>query len=226
MTRVSLYTGQGFVELVSSMGTDATPARSARVSLDNDTADSTPAKDAKLVKYLVAHEHLSPFEHCVATLRVKVPLFVARQVMRHRTFAFNEVSRRYTDEGVELLRMDALRRQHDTRLQCSTDDEVILDHELEELVEDSQMRALYAYRQMLSAGVAREQARAVLPQSMMTTFWMSGSLRNWAHFLRLRLDAHAQPEAQELARGVASILRSLYPVSLDALLGEGGSVDE
>ena len=223
--RVSLYTSQGYVELVSSMGSDATPARSARVSLDNDTADSTPVKDARLVKYLAGPWHLSPFGHCVATLRVKVPLFVARQVMRHRTFAFNEVSRRYTDEGVELLRMDTLRRQHDTRLQCSTD-ETIEDHELEALVEDAQMRALYAYRQMLSAGVAREQARAVLPQSMMTTFWMSGSLRNWAHFLRLRLDSHAQPEAQELARGVASILRSLYPVSLDALLGGDGVDDE
>ena len=223
--RVSLYAGQGFAELVSSMGSDSTPARSARVSLDNDTADSTPERDAKLVRYLAEHEHLSPFEHCVATLRIKCPLFVARQIMRHRTFAFNEISRRYTDEGVELLRMDVLRRQHETRLQCSTD-ETIEDHELEALVEDAQMRALYAYRQMLSAGVAREQARAVLPQSMMTTFWMSGSLRNWAHMLRLRLDSHAQPEAQELARGVYAILRSLYPVSLDALLGDGGAGDE
>jgi len=218
--RVSLYAGQGYAELVSSMGSDATPARSARVSLDNDTADSTPERDARLVRYLAEHEHLSPFEHCVATLRIKAPLFIARQVMRHRTFAFNEISRRYTDEGVELLRMDTLRRQHDTRLQCSTD-ELLEDDELLELVEGARAIALSAYHTLIERGVAREQARAVLPQSMMTTFWMSGSLRNWAHFLRLRLDAHAQPEAQELARGVASILRSLYPVSLDALLGEG-----
>ena len=101
MMRVSLYAGQGYVELVSSMGSDATPARSARVSLDNDTADSTPERDAKLVKYLAEHEHLSPFEHCVATLRVRCPLFIARQVMRHRTFAFNEVSRRYVNEPPE-----------------------------------------------------------------------------------------------------------------------------
>lgn len=223
--RVSLYTGQGFAELVSSMGSDATPARSARVSLDNDTADSTPERDARLVRYLAEHEHLSPFEHCVATLRIKAPLFIARQVMRHRTFAFNEISRRYTDEGVELLRMDTLRRQHDTRLQCSTD-ELLEDDELLELVEGASAIALSAYHTLIERGVAREQARAVLPQSMMTTFWMSGSLRNWAHFLRLRLDAHAQPEAQELARGVASILRSLYPVSLDALLGGEGASDE
>ena len=225
MMRVSLYAGQGYVELVSSMGSDATPARSARVSLDNDTADSTPERDAKLVRYLAEHEHLSPFEHCVATLRVRCPLFIARQVMRHRTFAFNEVSRRYTDEGVELLRMDTLRRQHDTRLQCSTD-EAIEDQELLAIVEGASAIALSAYARLIEAGVAREQARAVLPQSMMTTFWMSGSLRNWAHFLRLRLDSHAQPEAQELARGVRSILRSLYPVSLDALLGEDGGRDE
>jgi len=223
--RVSLYAGQGYAELVSSMGSDATPARSARVSLDNDTADSTPERDARLVRYLAEHEHLSPFEHCVATLRIKAPLFIARQVMRHRTFAFNEISRRYTDEGVELLRMDTLRRQHDTRLQCSTD-ELLEDDELLELVEGARAIALSAYHTLIERGVAREQARAVLPQSMMTTFWMSGSLRNWAHFLRLRLDAHAQPEAQELARGVASILRSLYPVSLDALLGGEGASDE
>ena len=109
-TKVDLYSGQGFAELVSSMGSDSTPARSARVSLDNDTADSTPERDARLVKYLAQHEHLSPFEHCVATLRIKCPLFIARQIMRHRTFAFNEISRRYTDEGVELLRMDTLRQ--------------------------------------------------------------------------------------------------------------------
>ena len=225
MTKIDLYSGQGFVELVSSMGSDSTPARSARVSLDNDTSDSTPARDAKLVRYLAEHEHLSPFEHCVATLRIRCPLFIARQVMRHRTFAFNEISRRYTDERVELLRMDVLRKQHDTRLQCSTD-ETIEDHELAELVEGVNRIALSAYHALIERGVAREQARAVLPQSMMTTFWMSGSLRNWAHMLRLRLDSHAQPEAQELARGVASILRSLYPVSLDALLGDDGVDDE
>jgi len=219
-----LYEGQGEVTKLHHMGTDATPAHSARVSFNKDEVSDTDElspRDTKLIKYLADHQHLSPFEHLTATLRITCPLYIARQVMRHRTFSYNETSRRYTAEDVRLHRITDLRAQSARSLQCS---ESTAPHYMsDELLKE--MRALEAsslalYRRLVEEGVAREQARSVLPQSMMTSFWMTGNLRNWAHFLKLRLDAHAQPEAQELARGVKSVLAEIWPTSLAALLGE------
>ena len=222
--RVALYEGQGSVELIDTMGTDATPVSSARVSTSREHVTGTDdARDARLVAYLAKHEHLSPFEHIAATVRIVCPLFIARQVMRHRTFSFNEISRRYTEEDVTCWRPHALRAQSETRLQCSGDGEVDDAHELLEAYDASMRDALKLYHHMIERGVARELARAVLPQSMMTTFWMSGSLRNWAHFIRLRADAHAQPEAIELAVAIREILRDAFPRSVAALIG---GVDE
>lgn len=220
--RVELYDGQGSVELIDTMGTDATPVASARVSTAREgITGADTARDARLITYLAKHEHLSPFEHVAATVRIVCPLFIARQVMRHRTFSFNEISRRYTDEDVTLWRPATLRAQSETRLQCSSD-ALLDDDETDALLsayDASIASALGLYHHMIERGVARELARAVLPQSMITTFWMSGSLRNWAHFIRLRADAHAQPEAAELATAVRDILRDHFPRSVDALLG-------
>ena len=204
------------------MGTDITPAQSARVSFAEDDLSLMELRegDARLIRYLAEHRHTSPFEHMVATFRITVPLYVARQVMRHRTFAYNEVSRRYTAERVRCHSLDELRRQHKVKLQCSEEGEVENERELLSAIEEHTQSALALYHRLIEADVAQELARAVLPQSMFTSFWMTGSLRNWAHFLELRLDAHAQPETQELARAVRDQLRSLWPVSLSALIGE------
>jgi len=219
---MNLYDGQGECVLIDAMGTDITPAQSARVSFAEDdlTLTELTDRDARLIRYLAEHRHTSPFEHMVATFRITVPLYVARQVMRHRTFSYNEVSRRYTAERVRCHSLDELRRQHKVKLQCSEEGEVENERELLSAIEEHTRNALALYQRLIEADVAQELARAVLPQSMFTSFWMTGSLRNWAHFLELRLDAHAQPETQELARAIRDQLRSLWPVSLSALIGD------
>lgn len=211
----------GSVSLIESWGNDATPAHSARVSFLNDQwcADTAPNdRDTRLIRYLAEHRHTSPFEHLGATLRITAPLFVARQIMRHRTFSFNEVSRRYSSESVEIWRPTSLRAQSQTSLQCSAEGEVEGELDLIHKIDASIDLALDTYHELIEQNVAREIARAVLPCSIYTTWWQSGNLHAWAHLLRLRLDAHAQPETQELAEGVAQILRSIFPVSLGALL--------
>lgn len=195
------------------------------------------AKDEKLIHYLAKHKHTSCFEHMGATLKLKVPIFIARQIQRHRTFSYNEISRRYVDSPPEFFWPDKWRKRADNVKQGSSD-EVVADltavgkvtHEYEELygkrpVVDPQKYAeywvgqmLHVYREMLDSGVAPEQARMVLPQNLYTEFYMSGNLRAWSHFLALRLDEHAQAEVREVAEQVKGILTPLFPVSMEALL--------
>ena len=213
--------GGGEVALIRTMGTDATPAHSARVSFGRDNVDGElTERDAKLIRYLAKHQHTTPFEHVSATFRITCPLFVARQIMRHRTFSFNELSRRYTSEDVQIWKPQTLRKQHDKALQCSSDGDIENEAELLDLIDETVGHCLEAYDRLIEAGVARELARAILPTSTYTSFWMSGNLRNWAHFLRLRLDEHTQPEARAVAESVREQLSACFPVSLGALLDE------
>lgn len=221
------------VELIDSQGTDLTPVNAARVSMNKesdwdekripDPEDSIAFdvvkvlkdKDAKLIKYLADHKHTSCFEHQTATLRLKVPIFVARQIQRHRTFAYNEVSRRYVKDELEFY-VPPLRKAASNVKQGSSD-------ELAETTVDINWYvgvAVGAYEKMLEDGVAPEQSRMILPQNLMTQFFMTGNLRNWAHFLELRLDPHSQAEVREVAQKIKDILTSLFPVSVAALLEE------
>jgi len=206
----------GDVTLIDYMGDDARAAHAARVSFlrDDDVLTSDgrlDEKDAKLVKFLLKHQHTSPFEHSTLSFRIKVPLFIARQVMRHRTFSYNEVSRRYTSECIEFHIPKELRQQAEKNLQCSTDEVVFNNHKLVKAMRDQVDNAYRCYQMMLDCGVAREQARAILPQNMYTTFYMTGNLLNWIKFLRLRLDEHAQPEIQEMGMAIAALLNECFP---------------
>ena len=211
--------GIGEVTLIQSMGDDNTPALAARVSFAKMTTQSEMTqRDESLINYLAINRHTSPFEHISATFLITCPLFIARQIQRHRTFSYNEISRRYTSQDIEFYIPRSLRKQAETNLQCSLPIDIPRSAEFTRLIKDHTQVCLSFYNTLLDQGVSREQARAVLPQSMYTSFWMSGNLLNWSKFLRLRLDEHAQPEASEVAQAVQSELLERYPTSLGALL--------
>lgn len=237
-------------ELVESWGNDLTVVNAARVSFDNESkwedgeeftvirgCCNSPftinhrvlsERDTKLIHYLAKHKHTSCFEHQGATFRLKVPIFIARQIQRHRTFSYNEVSRRYVDTPPEFFFPAAWRKRADNVKQGSSDDEVkemLFTNNVESWTEE--VGNFYAchieaceqlYNSMLGAGIAPEQARMILPQSMYTEFYMTGNLRNWAHFLKLRLDGHAQLEVRQIAGPIANLLAEKFPVSMEALI--------
>jgi len=203
---------------VDHMGDDLTVVNSARVSF-NKKKDILDEKDIKLIKYLAKHQHMTPFEHCTLTVIIKCPLYIRSQIHRHRTFAYNEVSRRYTSENLEFYQPDSFRIQHKTSKQCSAGD-VSDETEKEAKLISKQIEdtCLKAYNDLVNMGVARELARGLLPQSLMTEFYMTGNLRNWVHFLNLRMDSHAQKEVQDVAQPITKILFEKFPESAQALM--------
>lgn len=214
--------GKISAELVQGMGDDLTVVNAARVSFGTES-QAFNLKDAKLIHYLADHKHFSPFEHCVATFIIECPLYIRSQIHRHRTFSYNEVSRRYTSEDALTFHLpEYWRLQHSSSKQCSSGlvlEDVSQNTEIDQKVISLLSEAGQLYTRMLELGVARELARAILPQCMMTRFYMTGNLRNWAHFLALRLDSHSQEEVRIIAEQVKSALHSLFPVSLEALVG-------
>lgn len=210
------------LELVANTSTDYDngrsaddmPVRAARASFGKqDKTGVNPEADLKLMKFLADEGHTSCFEHQSATFLLEVPLFIRSQIHRHRTFSYNEISRRYTAENLEFWIPDTFRGQSKSNKQCS-DGEVESDNESWQWYAGV---ALGYYNSLLEKGVAREQARAVLPQSLLTRFYMTGNLRNWQHFIELRRDGHAQLEVQVVANRIAEELRKLWPESCKAL---------
>lgn len=208
------------VSYVNHMGDDLTVVNSARISFAGES-QQLEERDKKLIKYLADNEHMSPFEHNVLTVIVECPLYIRSQIHRHRTFSYNEVSRRYTSDNIEFYVPDTIRRQAKSNRQAS-------DGELDPIAANTAIgimkvqhdQALAAFNEMLALGVPREQARGILPQNLMTKFYMTGNLRNWAHFVRLRIDNHAQAEVQEIGKQVLAILENKFPEATKALLGE------
>lgn len=207
------------VVLISSGGDDWMPVTAARVSFGRDlTTERDEARDKKLMKYLADHKHMSCFEHQTATFMIECPLFVRSQIHRHRSMAFNEISRRYTEENLEFWIPTTLRKQSEDNKQGS--EGTVSSWEYPQLDGDFRAaadRSILTYNRLLSAGVAREQARSVLPQSLLTRFYATANLRNWANFLELRLDAHAQREVQIVAEKVSKQLHELWPNSMEAI---------
>lgn len=217
-----------FTETGTEMNMDYMPCSAARVSFGNeDKTGNDKAADQKLMHFLASHQHMTPFEYQHATFLIEVPLFIRSQIHRHRAFSYNEISRRYTSEDLEFWIADKFRGQHKSSKQASSD-EVIekisclrFDNEkrhdpfaaFKTVTEDS----LNLYESMVESGVAREQARAVLPQSLLTKFYMGGNLRSWAHFIELRRDEHAQFEVRVVADRIAAKLSELWPESCKAL---------
>ncbi len=197
---------------------DAQIVRAARVSYGKGT--KTVREDEKLIRYLLEHEHWSPFEMVEFKFHVKAPLFVARQWFRHRTASVNEISARYSVIENEFYVPDKWRRQDTKNRQGSADE---LDHLTNAYATDAYTEALehayQAYESLLSAGVAREMARMVLPQSVYTQFYWKQDLRNLLHFLKLRLAPEAQWEIRQYARAILEIVRPLVPVTIQAWEG-------
>ena len=187
--------GQGWIGLIDHMGTEVSATNAARVSFGKMKTEFDE-KDEVLLKYLVENRHMTPLEHITFSFSVHCPIFVARQWMRHRTFSYNEISRRYTTVDLEFYFPDTFRKQSESNRQASTDEIIEKNTEARQIYSKITDDCFDAYEKMLELGVCKEQARAILPQNMMTTFWMTGNLRNILHFIELRDDDHAQKEIQ------------------------------
>ena len=227
------------VELIDHIGTDLDVVNAARVSfnkeLDCSCEDKLADKDVRLIRYSADHSHWSPFSHCYLNFRIKAPIFVARQLQKHVVgLAWNEVSRRYVDSEPEFYVPEKWRKKAENVKQGSSEEAVdLLSFDLngkpgaDPCIQDTLECALgyvYAdilelYNGMLEAGVCPEQARMVLPQSMMTEWIWSGSLYAFARVCKQRLDSHAQAETRVIAEQVFDHMKVLFPVSTEALLG-------
>lgn len=227
-------------ELVDHMGSDLTVVNAARVSMDKESDwawDNTESgygeplkvlseKDKKLISYLSKHNHFTPFTHAVITIRETVPIFVARQRFKHTVgFTYNEVSRRYVDDKPEFHIPTVWRKRAENVKQGSSDESVDVvrvcneyDIPPHDIYEDAVMACEYAYELLIDGGVAPEQARMVLPQSMMTSYYVTGSLAAFARAYKLRSDPHAQLEIRELAKQWDEIIRPLFPESWKELV--------
>jgi thymidylate synthase (FAD) len=207
----------GFVEYVDHLGNDQRAAASARVSFDKfNTEDELSNRDLKLIRFLAKENHTSPFEHSFFSVKIKCPLFIRSQIMRHRTFSYNEVSRRYTSENIEMYIPSVYRKQSSKNLQCSEGFfEDVESLEVNRVYATLIERSLKAYNTLLEMGVSREQARGILPNATYTSFIMSGNLLNWMKFLRLRLDDHAQEECQVVAKACKTMIEQHFPKTIE-----------
>lgn len=213
---ISVLDNQGWIGLLNYMGNEVDITNAARVSFGK-RKESFDNNDLKLMNYLIKNQHMTPFEHITMTFSVHCPLFVRAQWMRHRTWSYNEISRRYTDEEITFYLPKALRVQSDNNKQGSIDNSHVNDEK--SLICDMDIQQIHAfqlYKKLLEAGVCREQARSILPQSMMTTFWATTDLRNLLGFLKLRCDEHAQAEIREYANAIKELIRPIYPHVISA----------
>ena len=201
------------VTLVDKMGTDLSVVNAARVSYAKTKDAFDVVKDEKLIKYLAEHEHWSPFAHASLQFRIKAPIFVARQLVKHQVgLVWNEVSRRYVDHAPELYRPDSWRGRPQNSKQGS-DGEVKLDQTIEYNMETTMQNCLVLYKSLLQKGVAPEQARMVLPQSMMTEWYWSGTLYAFARVCNLRCKPDTQKETQEVANEIDRLTNEAFPRS-------------
>ena len=207
---VSVLGGQGWVGLIDTLGTEATIVNAARVSFGKIKQDMDE-RDVGLLNYLIENRHTSPLEHIVFTFSIHCPLFIRGQWHRHRTWSYNEISRRYTEIDMEFYTPEHLRRQAETNRQARVEDPEFADAAVVEMIRKQNEDSLKLYNDLLDAGVCREQARGVLPQNMMVTFWGTVDLNNLLHFLELRDSDHAQWEIREYAKAIKKLIKPVIP---------------
>jgi len=207
---VKVLDGQGWVGLIDHLGSEATIVNAARVSFGKIKTE-VDARDEALIQYLIANKHTSPLEHLVFTFSVHCPLFVRGQWHRHRTWSYNEISRRYTEIDLEFFTPKQLRRQSENNRQASFVDDSFQAPELIASIRENNERCLALYDRLIESGVCREQARGVLPQNMMVTFWGTVDLNNLLHFLELRDSDHAQAEIREYAVAIKQLIKPIVP---------------
>jgi thymidylate synthase (FAD) len=209
---------KGFVRLVDYLGGDARIVQAARVSYGAGT--KTVREDRALIHFLMRNEHTSPFEQVILTFHCKMPIFVARQWVRHRTARLNEISGRYSvmQDEFYLPEPEQVRLQSQVNKQGRSEEMVdpeVAQQMIERLAEDQ--RNLYRrYEEILELGVARELARINLPLSLYTEWYWQIDLHNLFHFLRLRLDEHAQYEIRKYAEAIATCARAVAPMAYEA----------
>ena len=218
---IELYEdGIGKVDYVSHMGSDLAVVNSARVSFGVEK-NELDDKDRKLINYLIKHRHTSTLEHNLITFRFTVPLYVRSQHHRHRTWSYNEISRRYTDVNIQFYEPKVFRTQHKTNRQASNAEDLInpvlsCGSDCEEMVMLHHQMSLDLYDRMMSAGVCREQARGVLPQNLYTEYYGTVNLSNLLKFIDLRIHEGAQWEIQKVAEACLEIATDLYPETVGA----------
>jgi thymidylate synthase (FAD) len=216
---------KGFVELKNSMGSDLTVVNSARVSYGGESS-TLSEKDEKLIRYLAKNEHTSPFRHCFMTFHVKAPEFVARQWYKHiigcnfslgdaASHGWNEISGRYVEYEPDFYIPDQLRAQSKNSKQASVES---WSTPSPKIIKDTVDVCNRVYRDLLKAGVAKEQARLVLPFSTYTEFYWTASLQSVAHFCALRNHEHAQYEIKQYAEALELIAKHRFPESFNALI--------
>jgi thymidylate synthase (FAD) len=203
--------GQGWIGLVDHMGTETTIVNAARVSFGK-MREEMDDRDIRLLQYLIENRHTSPLEHLTFTFLVHCPLFVRSQWHRHRTWSYNEISRRYTEEDLRFYVPPEIHAQAVSDRQASTAAPEAMDQEaLKDSINKANLAALDLYNQLLEAGVCREQARGVLPQNLMTTFWATVDLGNLLKFIDLRSSEHAQWEIRQYSDAIKTLLRPALP---------------
>lgn len=206
---------QGFVRVVEWMGSDARVVQAARVSYGDGT--KTVLADQNLLRYLMQHDHLSPFETCVITLHISLPIAIARQFSRHRTASISEVSGRYSVMKDKYYLPSALTMQSQSSKQCGEARvEAFVEKSIIADMADSYARSHDLYNRLLAMGLSREQARLILPVSAYTELYFTINLRNLFHFLKLRLGQGAQEEMRAYARVIGWIASQWVPVSWEA----------
>jgi len=223
MEKIYLYNDNiGSVEYVQHMGDDLTIVNSARVSFGKEKKE-IDKRDKKLIKYLIEHQHTSTLEHNVVTFRFCVPLFIRSQHHRHRTWSYNEISRRYTDVNLQFYEPKEFRTQHKSNRQASNDTNLInpimaFDKTTaSQEVQSHHMKSLDLFNRLIEEGVCREQARGVLPQNLYTEYYGTANLNNLIKFIKLRTHDGAQQEIRVVAEACKKIATDLWPVAMKHL---------
>jgi len=220
--------GIGCVEYIKHSGDDLTVVNAARVSFGSEK-EELDDKDIKLVNYLMSHGHTSPFEHCNITFRFVVPLFIRSQHHRHRTWSYNEISRRYTSVDMQFYEPESFRTQHKSNRQASNDELINPDMNefsnrplpvkpffASEAVKNHNFKSMNLYETLIKKGICREQARGVLPQNLYTQYYGTTDLHNLLKFVSLRIHEGAQWEIQQVAKACLSISKEYFPYSVSA----------
>ena len=230
MKKIELYgDGVGCVDYINHMGDDLTVVNSARVSFGVEK-ENLDERDKKLINYLIRHKHTSTLEHNLVTFRFCVPMFVRSQHHRHRTWSYNEISRRYTDVNIKFYEPKEFRTQHKSNRQASNTEDLIdpeIMYKYPEMVQEILVPAsrlvaqhhetsLRLFDDLIDAGVCREQARGVLPQNLYTEYYGTVNLSNLLKFIDLRTHEGAQWEIQKVAEACLEIATDLFPATVGA----------
>ena len=214
---IDVLDNQGWIGLISYMGEESIVIRSAKITYGNIYKEQeTNIHDEKLLKFLIENHHTSPFEHMTFTFIVHCPLFIKNQWMRHRTWSYSEISRRYTSKNISfynpnMKQMDVVKTISNEQLNNNKDNK-LNKIELVKYIENCNKKSLSNYKLLLEYGVSMEIARCVLTQSMMVTFFATVNLHNLIKFIQLRKHHSAQKEIREYACALLNLIKPIVPI--------------